>query len=209
MLYTVYKITNKQNGKFYIGCHKTKDLQDKYMGSGTVIKRAVIKYGEDSFDKDILFVFPEPQEMFEKEKQLIAELNPDYNLHEGGLGGFDYINSNNLRAKYKDWPEESKQSQARAASKVGKSLSQEHFVKMSLEGKRAIDIKYPDGIWKGKKHKEETKRLIGKANSKHQAGKGNSQYGTMWVTNGVDNLKIMRYDAIPNGYKKGRVIRAN
>ena len=207
MLYTVYKITNKQNGKFYIGCHKTKNPQDSYMGSGTVIKRAVAKYGEDNFSKDILFVFPSPQEMFEKEKELIAELNPPYNLHEGGLGGWDYINSNNLRARYVDWPEESKQSQARAASKVANSLPKEHYVKMSREGKRAIRIKYPDGIWKGKKHKEETKKLIGKANSKHQAGKGNSQYNTMWITNGVDNLKIMRYDTIPQGYHKGRVMK--
>ena len=207
MLYTVYKITNKQNGKFYIGCHKTKNLQDNYMGSGTVIKHAITKYGEDSFSKAILFVFPSPQEMFEKEKELIAELNPPYNLHEGGLGGWDYINSNKLRAKYEDWPEESKQSQARAASNVANSLPKEHYVKMSRKGKQAIKIKFPDGIWKGKKHKEETKKLIGKTNSKHQAGEGNSQYNTMWITNGVDNLKIMRYDTIPHGYHKGRVMK--
>lgn len=207
MLYTVYKITNKQNGKFYIGCHKTKNPQDNYMGSGTVIKRAVTKYGEDNFIKDILFVFPSPQEMFEKEKELIAELNPPYNLHEGGLGGWDYINENSLRARYEDWPEKSKLSQAKAASKVGKSFPKEHFVKISLKGKEAIKNKFPDGIWKGRKHKECSKKLIGKANSKHQAGSGNSMYGTMWITNGVDSLRIMRYDTIPTGYRKGRVIK--
>lgn len=32
MFYLVYKITNTLNGKTYIGCHKTKDKNDGYMG---------------------------------------------------------------------------------------------------------------------------------------------------------------------------------
>ena len=44
MHYTIYKITNKINNKFYIGMHQTKKLDDGYMGSGKRLKLAIKKY---------------------------------------------------------------------------------------------------------------------------------------------------------------------
>lgn len=60
-------------------------------------------------------------------------------------------------------------------------------------------------IWTGRKHKEETKRKIGEANSITQKGEKNSQYGTMWITNGIENKKIKKDETIPEGWYKGRV----
>jgi hypothetical protein len=37
-------------------------------------------------------------------------------------------------------------------------------------------------------------------------GSGNSQFGTMWITDGSSNLKIKKNDSIPEGFRKGRVI---
>lgn len=39
MFYTIYKVTNQINGQFYVGSHKTKDLNDGYMGSDMYLKR--------------------------------------------------------------------------------------------------------------------------------------------------------------------------
>ena len=68
--------------------------------------------------------------------------------------------------------------------------------------------KYKNRKWtfSDKKHSEETKIKIGLANSKRQSGKGNSQYGTMWITNGSENKKIKKIDKIPEGWYKGRTV---
>jgi hypothetical protein len=41
----------------------------------------------------------------------------------------------------------------------------------------------------------------------HQQGQFNSQYGTMWVTNGETNKKIKKSEPIPEGYSPGRKLK--
>lgn len=75
---------------------------------------------------------------------------------------------------------------------------------LSIANKK--QIKEFGNPFQGKTHREETKRMIGSANSAKQRGENNSQYGTVWITNGSDNKKIKKNDDIPNGWYKGRVI---
>ena len=86
MYYTIYKITNNINNKFYIGKHQTRDLNDNYMGSGNLIKLAIKKHGIENFTKDILFVFNNEEEMNIKEKELVVLSENSYNMCEGGKG---------------------------------------------------------------------------------------------------------------------------
>ena len=37
-------------------------------------------------------------------------------------------------------------------------------------------------------------------------GKGNSQYGSIWITNGYESRKIKSNEVLPEGYRKGRII---
>lgn len=100
MYYTIYKITNVLDGKFYIGKHKTKNLDDGYMGSGVLICRAIKKYGAENFKKEILHIFETEAEMNDAEARLVVLGEDSYNLCPGGHGGFNALaHSLDARAK--------------------------------------------------------------------------------------------------------------
>lgn len=90
MFYTVYKITNLIDGKYYIGVHQTRNLLDGYMGSGRLIQQEQQRCGMNNFVKEILFVFDNPDEMFAKEAELVSKnvaiSEETYNLKRGGNG---------------------------------------------------------------------------------------------------------------------------
>jgi hypothetical protein len=213
--YTVYKITNKVNGRFYIGCHKTVDLDDGYMGSGKVLKRAIEKYGIENFEKEILAVFDNSEEMFKMEFELVdAYSDETYNIKEGGMGGFDYLNSEAYynpthdREYLKYLNELSLSPEARERHRLAVTIANRDPDRIKRR-KETILKKYglPGNCFasfEGMSHSDETKRKIGEANRIHQAGKGNSQYGTMWITDGTVSRKIKKTDVIPDGWYRGR-----
>ena len=90
MFYYLYKTTNLINAKIYIGVHKTKKLNDGYLGSGKIIKDAIKKYGKEFFKKEILEFFDNEDLMYLKEMEVVDETfikNADtYNLMIGGFG---------------------------------------------------------------------------------------------------------------------------
>ena len=94
-MYTVYKIINTINEKYYIGVHLTKNPNDSYMGSGRAIKAAIKKYRKESFKKEILLVTESKDEAYDFEKQLTQNymLKNNYNMRLGGVGGFTRENA--------------------------------------------------------------------------------------------------------------------
>lgn len=87
----VYLTTNMANGKKYIGKHSTNDLNDGYIGSGTILKRAIKKHGFEQFSFQILKMFDTSQEALDYEAELvtteIVESSEYYNMKIGGQGG--------------------------------------------------------------------------------------------------------------------------
>ena len=88
--YYIYMTTNKINGKQYIGQHKG-CINDNYIGSGTLITKAIKKYGKENFTKEIIELCT-AENIDEKEKYWINYYNAVENKHfynqmEGGTGG--------------------------------------------------------------------------------------------------------------------------
>ena len=181
MYYTIYKTTNKVNGKVYIGTHKTKNLDDNYMGSGKLLLYAINKYGIENFTKEILFVFDNPEDMFAKEAEIVnedflAEENT-YNLKVGGFGGWDYINESGigaiaarkansnsqksqsrLRSFDPDWVKKKSEKVSQASLKRWQNYSEEEKEKIKNTLKQ-YSLEYAK-----KGHSEEIKKKISEAN---------------------------------------------
>ena len=101
-MYYIYKITNLVNGKTYIGQHKYKKLNDRYMGSGKLIKLAIKKYGIENFKKDIIeFNIPTLELANDFEQMYIlferTKGKAEYNIADGGAGVHGYHPSEEQR----------------------------------------------------------------------------------------------------------------
>ena len=179
--------------------HKTKNLNDGYMGSGKLIKRAIQKYGIENFNKEILHVFSNEEDMKNKEKELVVMSETSYNLCEGGKGGFGYINGNNLNVG-RFFAHTSTAQQKRSNSI--KQLHKENSV--IVEKLVAWRKNNKTSGFTGKQHSEITKQKMRKSKN---IGCKNSQYGTCWITNGQENKKIKKEELdywLSNGFYKGR-----
>ena len=217
MFYTIYKITNLINGKFYIGSHKTKDLNDNYMGSGKYLKHAQKKYGIENFKKEILFVFETAEEMYAKEAEIVNEdflaTENTYNLKKGGYGGFDYINANPekfLTEKRLNSLMKNSERLERWKRKFETDPSfREKIRNNAKKGNAAALERNPNGLFYGKSHSDETKKKIGEASSLHQKGEGNSQFGTRWIYSPELKIskKIKKDEVLPEGWLEGRKLK--
>lgn len=123
MKYIVYQTVNKQNGKLYIGVHKTEnpEIFDGYIGNGiyigyslenpkTVYQHALKKYGYKNFVRSTIKVFNNLEEALELESQLVTAefVKQDTNYNTAIGGGYCVIYKtiyqfNNQKKLIKKW----------------------------------------------------------------------------------------------------------
>ena len=87
----IYKTINLLNGKSYVGQHTTYKEYDSYLGSGSELKKDIKKHGSKYFIKGIIEYCDTQEELNDKEKYWIKELNTienGYNISEGGSNGY-------------------------------------------------------------------------------------------------------------------------
>jgi len=200
----IYKTTCKVTKMYYIGMHSTNNLDDGYLGSGKRLRYSIRKYGNENHIKEILEYLPSREELILREIDIVNKvLLSDklcMNLKEGGQGGFI--------------SEEHHRKMCENASKktIENWKNPDYRNKTILNLSEKAKKRFNDGIakipnWVGKNHKESSKKLIGEKSSVNQTGNKNSQFGTCWITNGIDNKKIYKGDLIPNGWMLGRKIK--
>ena len=123
MKYIVYQTVNKENGKLYIGVHKTEnpEIFDGYIGNGvyigyslenpkTVYQHALKKYGYKSFIRTVLFAYDTVEEALKKEAELVTPefVKQDNNYNTAVGGGYLIIYKsiyqfNNKKELVKTW----------------------------------------------------------------------------------------------------------
>lgn len=191
MYYLIYKTTNLINGKIYIGKHKSDTLEfDGYYGSGKLLYRSILKYGSENFKREILYVFDNENECFEKEREIVnsyfCERQDTYNISIGGSGG------NTLYAYTETEKKEIYKKRGLSIKQVKNKMTDKMRVKYRDHMKK-IRIQ-PDN--KGRKHTGIQLNNITNANK---------MCGKNWITDGNESYLIdLDMENIPEGFYLGR-----
>jgi hypothetical protein len=208
-IHYLYKTTCLVTGRYYIGMHSTCNLEDGYLGSGKRLRYSIRKHGKENHVKEILEFFDSRELLVEGEKQIVnSELIQDencMNLKEGGNGGL--TNARHRTHFVKAGIDNFNKTSEVRRKKIFEIRNNPE--KLKWYGKKVSNglLKYYEtntNAFKNKKHSEKTKKLISKIKSGTGMKEKNSQYGTCWITNGVENKKIKKEEIIPEGWYKGR-----
>jgi group I intron endonuclease len=188
----IYLLTDKRNGKQYIGKHI--GIDPNYFSGGIIPNKIVKKYGKETFTKIILEENINDENLLSiREKYYIEKydtFNNGYNLSMGGDGGGSWINK-------KTEEEKQRISKIKREKNLGRKFSKETLEKMSLakkgvplseEHKKNIGLSQ-SGVnhpWFGRNHSEESKQKI----SKSRKGIKNPEHSNFMKKNNPKNLSV-------------------
>ena len=135
MEYLIYITTNLVNGKKYIGSHLTSNINDTYLGSGVLLKKAIKKYGKSNFQREIIAQLDNIENMKELEEYYINY----YNAYTSNL----FYNTTKYAAGITKctWGDKISKSMIGHNFNLGKNHSQETKNKISKANKGKIRSK--------------------------------------------------------------------
>lgn len=226
----IYRTTCSVTGKYYIGMHSTDNLEDGYQGSGTILSRSVKKYGAGNHSVEILEFVETRQLLKVREHQIVNEeiVNDPkcMNLKLGGHGGFDHIQA------HEDYAAWTKAGRAKTnAILLEKGITQEDVTKMGRDAakeaqagvaydpdlKLKYNFKYNKELQSlGNTAEAREKAVVSQkrkfAETQHQQGAKNSQYGTCWIHSLAEkkSMKVPKADLaryLTLGWQAGRKLK--
>ena len=214
----IYKTTNLINGKVYIG--KDKHNNEKYLGSGKILKQAIEKYGKDNFKKEILEECKDEKIWLEREIYWIEYFNSTkigYNIALGGNGGDTISNNPNKDEIRKRHSEKMKdpnvnKNKARGRKVVVKKrddpnwinprIGKESPLKGRPSGKKGIpNLKHSEWMkennpFKGKTHSKEHKQKLKEINSKPKSEEHKKKISETLKGNKPGNMRKVIVDGV-------------
>lgn len=198
-MHCIYAILNKVDGKTYVGKHKYQNVEDplgNYWGSGYIIKKAISKYGKESFKRFILREnIPDNHMASLWEIAFIRAFKEygmcEYNITKGGDGGNGGKNKGQTRT-----PEQREKFRQAQLKLYANGYVCHNKGKHRTEEEKEVLRKKCSG-WH---HTKEAKESMSKKRLGHKYG----NVGMHWFNNGVINR--MCKDC-PDGFIPGMIKR--
>jgi len=186
----LYKTTCLITNKFYYGMHSTSNLEDGYFGSGKRLWLSINKHSRSNHTIEKLKFFDSRNELIRGEIELITdELLKDpmcMNIASGGDGGTRATEEQLQRGGYS--------SGSIHKLKISNDLNykNQHLERFHKHCMSKSPSK-PTGFL-GRTHSKETKKKMSDSKKITQAAERNSQFGSIWIHNNIENKKIKKID---------------
>jgi hypothetical protein len=176
----IYKTTNTLSGRYYIGMHSTDDLNDGYLGSGTLLRRSINKHGKENHSIEILEYLNSREELAAREREIVSlqeiAKKECMNLKVGGDGGFTLEQARNggklSGARHAEKMKNDPEFKKRISEGVGRA-SKERF----LQDRVNYPLVKHRADWTGRNHSQESIAKMQEVKKGHGKGSENSQYG--------------------------------
>ena len=190
----IYLTTCLVNGKIYVGKHEFNG-QKNYIGSGTIFKRAVKKYGKENFKRKILRLCYSLHELrvwehvyIVKHKSYIRSIG--YNIAKGDVNTSEYNPAKmpEVREKIKDKIKERGGMRGENNPSYGKHWNVDSRNKLSKSLRKHYDKFGHPRV--GKKHTFESKLKMSNAKSGKYIGDKNPNYGKHWSDEVKEKIRI-------------------